>query len=751
MSDDTDSNVINLPTRGGDSGGMPEVPDAGDLFYSEPSGSSADGCAPPEPPEGATRELPVIRGPISPEVALRETGMPGVPDSVEEECEEGEYEQPRSLADRLGDWLELRLEVARDRHAGEAPFREAEIARKTALLEARTAQETALMEQNAKLHTAQMKAKSDKTAARGKADAARSSGSGMGTDKGGRSKAGGGSGSRSGGGSGGTGRGSGGDRGSGRASGPGGGNSPKGTGKGSDRPAGGRGGPSKGNESSGSSRGRQNGSGGSGKSGSGKGSSSGSGGKNGSGGSGGGKGGAKADGSRTHNSPATSPRAERARGRQERAAARQAARHQRRSTDQAANLADRSKDRDQDRANQQAAREERRKAKAERKAARKAKREAAKAAGGRTTLGAAVAEEAQRRWEERRAASKDKAAEKDKAAKGDTADGQAKDSTSGKDSEATTKKASKDRPEPAADGTTDDSVTKEPDDGEKTGERPADGSGDTDAKDGTGTADAPKSGDAQAPPGTDDSDDSRSFKEKLKDFFTKAGEDTTPEPEEPSRRAAPEDFGVTVDRPDRPEEPSVPSEAAEEDIPDAVIVDDPADPFGATVTTAASLPRAPEPHTQRPGTTRPTPEESNVSTQRAPSGQGGLAAKHRTSITFDEYLVEMANIASAADKDREQAQDLANALAKVADALRELSADLVGDHNIITQVTSQIADLADLAATMKAQAERSATECEVAFEAARIAAVSVARTYGEDLQAMENAGLAYASASAHHD
>ena len=180
MSDDTGSNVINLPTRGGDSGGMPDAPDGGDLFYSEPSGSSPDDGAPPASPEGAARELPAIRGPISPEVALRETGTPDAPEFEEEEYEEGEYEQPRSLADRLGDWLELRLEVARDRHAGEAPFREAEIARKAALLEARTAQETAMMEQNAKFHAAQMKAKSDKAAARGKADASRSSGSGLG-------------------------------------------------------------------------------------------------------------------------------------------------------------------------------------------------------------------------------------------------------------------------------------------------------------------------------------------------------------------------------------------------------------------------------------------------------------------------------------------------------------------------------------------------------------------------------------------
>ncbi|MFH8342973.1 ATP/GTP-binding protein [Streptomyces sp. AM6-12] len=724
MSDDTDSNVISLPTRGSDSGGMPDAPDGGDLFYSEPPDSGSGGVVPPESPEETTMELPPIRGPISPETALRETGMSAAPDSGDGEYEEGEYVQPRSLADRLGDWLEHRLEVARDRHASEAPFREAEIARKAALLEARTAQETAMMEQNAKLHTAQMKAKADKAAARGKADTARSPSSGMGADKGGRSKAGGGGGSRGGGGtSGGSGRGgTGGGRGSGTngsgtGRGSGSGNSPKGSEKGSDRSTGGRGGASKGNESSGGPKGRQNGSGGSGagKSGTGKGSSGGSG-KNGSGNSGSGKGGSKGDGGRTPNSPASSPRAERARGRQDRAAARQAARQQRRSADQAASLADRSKDRDQDRANRQAEREQRRAAKAEREAARKAKREAAKAADGRTTLGAAVAEEAQRRWDKRRAAE----AAKDKAAKDD----KAKDSSSAEDSEATTKKMPRDG-----------SAAKEPDGGKKadkkSGEKPSDSPG------------------HKHPPG---SDDGRSFKEKLRDFFAKVSEGTgPPEPEEPST-LRPEDLGVTVDRPGGPTR-STKTEAAEEDIPDAVVVDDLSDPFGATTWSAASLPRAPEPHTQRPGTTRPTAQEDSVASEvsRPTSGQAGMAAKHRTDITFGEYLTEIVNIAIDAALDKGRAQDLAVALGKVADALRDMATDLVGDHNIATEVVDQITDLADAATRMKQFAERCATECETASDAARIAAMSVGRVYGEDIQAMDDAGLDHASSAAHHD
>ncbi|MEU2357943.1 ATP/GTP-binding protein [Streptomyces misionensis] len=721
---DTRGQLLNFPTPGDVLNQPPQLADPGRLFPD--MNERAD--IPPESPEEITMELPPIPASPDPAIALRSEGI-SAPESGDGdgEYEEGEYVQPRSLADRLGDWLEHRLEMARDRHASEAPFREAEIARKTALLEARTAQETAMMEQNGKLHTALMKAKADKAAARGKADAARSSSSGLGADKGGRSKAGGGS---SGGGSGrggtGGGRGSGTNGPGGTGRGSGGGNSPKGTGKGSDRSAGGRGGGSKGNESSGGSKGRQNGSGGSGSgnSGSGKGSPGGSG-RNGSGGSGSGKGG------RTQNSPASSPRAERSRGRQERAAARQAARQERRSADQAASLADRSKDRDQDRANRQAEREERRAAKAERKAARKAKREAAKAAEDRTTFGEAVAEEAQRRWDKRRA--EEKAARDDKA----------KDSISDKDSEAAPKATPEDDKEKVdlskgkdgkaqgsaqapADGPEGGSAPKEPDDGEK----PSDGSG-------NGAGDA------------EDRGDKRSFGERIRDKFSKSDPpfsgDSGGEPRQPDDRFGWEWPGREAGKPK--------SEPTGDDIWDAVIVDDPADPFRATVSRPASLPRAPEPHTQRPGTTRPTAQEDPVASEvsKTASGQAGLAAQHRTDITFDEYLMEIVNIAVAAGLDKERAQDLAVALGKVADALRDMATDLVGDHNIATEVVDQITDLADAATRMKQLAERCAIDCELASEAARVAAMAVGRVYGEDIQAMDDAGLAHASSAAHHD
>ncbi|MGW2952780.1 ATP/GTP-binding protein [Streptomyces eurythermus] len=762
MSDESDESgsgtLVRGPWSGDSTYAPPPVPDFADTI--PPPEDIPE--APPESPEETTMQLPPIPAAPDPAMVLRSEGITA-PETGEDdgEYEEGEYVQPRSLADRLGDWLEFRLERARARHESEAPFREAEIARKVALLEGRTAQEVAMMEQNGKLHAAMMKAKGDKAAARGKADADRmkSTGSGMGADKG-RSKAGAGGGSRGGGGSsGGPGRGTGGGRSSGTGSGgSGGGNSPKGTGKGSDRSAGGRGGGPKGNESSGGAKGRQNGSGGSGsgKPGSGKGSS---------GGSGAGKGGSKGGGA-SQNSP-TSPRAERARGRQERAGARQAARQQRRSADQAAHLADRGKDRDQARANRQAEWEERRRAKAERKAARKAKREAAKPAEDRTTLGAAVMEGIQDRWDKRRAAEKDKA---------EVPNGE-------KGSEATTKPG--DGSEATPDGTDGASTAKEPGAGAKDDEKPSDrpdGKGpegtagksesgeNTGRPSGAGTEDGPAAGDRAGEGKTDSGpsgfawagDDEereawfqvaaawlRAWAEEKRNRWRGRGGDTTGS-EEPSQSVRPDDLGVTVERPDGPEKPWK-RESAEEVIEDAVIVPD----APAAVTTGVKgLPPAPEKHTQRPGTSRPASSEgSSVSNSHVSrrTGHSGLAAQHRTDITFDQYLVEMANISSAARSDQETAEALVRALGKVADGLREMASDLVGDHNIASEVTDLVSDAADGAARMKLQAERCAAECQTAADAAVMAAVNVANTYRADIEAMDNAGLAQASAAVHHD
>ncbi|MES9544346.1 hypothetical protein, partial [Actinomadura sp. NPDC000600] len=178
MSDeDGTGTLVQGPWSGDSTFVPPPIPDYGDTI---PPPEDIP-PAPPESPEEMTMELPTIPAAPDPSAALRSEGITAPEISEDDgECEEGEYEQPRSLADRLGDWLEFRLEMARANHESETPFREAEIARKAALLEGRTAQEVAMMEQNGKLHAAMMKAKGDKAAARGKADADRTKASGSG-------------------------------------------------------------------------------------------------------------------------------------------------------------------------------------------------------------------------------------------------------------------------------------------------------------------------------------------------------------------------------------------------------------------------------------------------------------------------------------------------------------------------------------------------------------------------------------------
>lgn len=671
-------------------------------------------------------ELPVILAAPDPLDSLRSEGIPLADpesDTFGEfgEDGEGEYAQPRSLADRLGDWLEYRIEMGRARLESDAPFREAEIARKVSLLESQTARETGLLDAQNKLRQAHLKANAGRAGARGKADA---SAAGFGSDKGklpgSRGGAGRSGGSGRGGGTTGPGGSSGRGSGAGSGRGSGGGNSPRSAGKGTDRSAGGRSGGAKGNESSGGSKGRQNGSGGS--SGSGKGTpgkgSSGSSGRNGLGSSGSGKGGTKGDGGKAQNTP-SSPAAERARGRQERAAARQTARQQRAATRQLAGLADRSKDRDQDREHRQAAREQAtRRAEKDRrrkeKAGRRAQKEAAQnkaakdretAGTQRITFGEAVAEEAQRRWDQRRAE-----------AGADTGE------TSGK----------REKKARSGAGNRRDGPSDEASDPQRDGQ-------DNDQTTADGTSGGPEAG----PDG-----DSR--------HWWQSGRNNRREQQ--GRRAAGSPFGrdrtpPTAEWADgRPHRPD-PQPQTVQDIPEAAVVHDDGDPFGWYAARRAGLPRAPESRIKRPGTTRPTAQEDPVASEvrKTASGQAGMAARHRTDITFDEYLVEIVNVAIAAALDKDRAQDLAIALGKVADALRDMAADLVGDHNIATQVVGQITDLADAASRMKQLAERCATECEVASEAALLAATAVGRTYGEDITAMDNAGLAHASAAAHHD
>ncbi|MFE6727832.1 ATP/GTP-binding protein [Streptomyces californicus] len=716
MSDDPDGTaggtLVQGPWSGDSTYTLPPTPD----FIDTIPPPEEIPATPPEKPEETTMKLPAIPSAPDPSASLRSEGFPP-PDIVDgaEEYEPGDYEQSRSLADRLGDWLEFRLEMARFNRESEAPFREAEIARKAALLEGRTAQEVAMMEQNGKLHAAMMKAKGDKAAARGKADADRTkpSASGLGADKG-RSKAGGGGGSSRGGG--------------GSSRNPSAGPNRSGAGPNPSGPN--RSGASRGSNSAGS--GGRSGSGTAGSSGSGKGgtkgSQAGSGGRTpasgrsgssrglkgsqtGSGGFGR-TGGGTSQGER--GGTPSGARAERVHGRQERAGVRQARRQDRRSAGHTADVADRSKDRDQARARRQRVWEDRRAEKAKRAEARKAKREAAASAAslGRTTLGKAIGEEAQRRFDRRRADAKAAGAEK-------------VNLTKDKDSKANSKGSKVKGTDGTGAGTPTDKASSSAKDGT---------AGDT-----TGTG--PAAGDGASDAG----------RKQRRSWHRRAGRNGG------GRTAAgspfgPEDSTPTVEWPEHENRPPTSAPASADDIVDADIVPD----VPAAVTTGVrGLPPAPEKHTARPGTTRPASTEgdtlSSAHVSKPSGGSGSLTAQHRTDITFGDFLMEMAATALKASSDQERAEALAEALGKVADALREMAADLVGDHNITTEVTDLIADLADSAGRMKEQARRCAEQCGLAKEAVALVATQVARVYGKDMAAKRDAGLKHTSAAAHHD
>ncbi|MGI5048282.1 ATP/GTP-binding protein, partial [Streptomyces sp. JAC25] len=140
-SDDTEGQLINFPVAGDVLNRPPELPDPGRLFPPV----REDPEMPPESPQETTMELPVIPRPMAPEMALGSEGF-STPEIGGEsgEGDGGEYVHRRSLAERLGDWLEYRIALGQSRIESEAPFREAEIARKVELLNAKTAREVGL-------------------------------------------------------------------------------------------------------------------------------------------------------------------------------------------------------------------------------------------------------------------------------------------------------------------------------------------------------------------------------------------------------------------------------------------------------------------------------------------------------------------------------------------------------------------------------------------------------------------------------
>ncbi len=136
---------------------------------------------------------------------------------------------------------------------------------------------------------------------------------------------------------------------------------------------------------------------------------------------------------------------------------------------------------------------------------------------------------------------------------------------------------------------------------------------------------------------------------------------------------------------------------------------------------------------------------------RPTSGQTGMAAQHRTDITFGEYLMEIVNIAIAAALDKDRAQELAVALGRSPTPCGTWPPTWSATTTSPPRSSTRSRTRPTPRTVVKQLAERCATECEIASEAARIAATSVGRVYGEDIAAMDDAGLATASSAAHHD
>ncbi|MFJ8770212.1 ATP/GTP-binding protein [Streptomyces clavifer] len=655
MTDDHNSNVVHLPPRGGDSGSIPEAPDIGGLFYTAPPENIP--AATPESPEETTMELPVIPRPMNPEMALRSEVF-STPDIDGEPGEggDGEYVHRRSLAERLGDWLEYRIALGQARIESEGPFREAEIARKVELLNAKTAREVGLLEQHNKLREAQLKARTDKTAARGKSDAVGAKGSGgkgasgLGADKGGRK------------------------------------NGPQGAAP------------------------RQ-----------------------------------QPKPQQPTKSPAPAPKQQ-----PQKPTAPPKRQPQKQQTPQKQAPAPREQPRKGPGPKEQP-RNQTPPKQLPQKQGPAPKPTPQKQAPG------PVSKEQPRRDDKNRPKvdlSKGKGGGTKSPGSGADGNGSKGSGSGGRTPPALGSDGAKGGPKagPGAKGPGGGSKGADGASGRPDGKGAAGSKG---SSSGTGPRgkEAPKKGSERptegpkSGPGPQGSGGTPKAPGDTAGGPAAGGPGTTNGPGPGPGGASADGPGWPGNRTETPEWPG--HETSKQPPPPAGSEDDYVD---AVIVGPAALPPAPEPHTARPGTTRPAAQEPHMSKPTTPaSTQRGMAAQHRTDVTFDQYLVEIANIALAACADQERAEELAAALGKVADALRDMATDLVGDHNIDTKVTNLISDLADTAHRMKVQAERCAQTCEIAADAARRAAVGVARTYGEDMRAMDDAGLTHASSAAHHD
>jgi len=731
--EDPNGIVIRLPARTNNEDANDEAADGGDLSYVPPPIPDYLDTLPPsredfpESPEETTLELPAFPDPV--ESAASASG--GIPDGeIEEggegfdgeETESGEGGPRPSLADVFARWIDHRIDLGRTRADTEAPYREAEIKRKIGLLEARTARETSLMAAHGKLRDAQLKSRADRAAAGGKTNTDRPGrhqpGSGLGSDKGRtRTKT--------------TGGGSGTPGGAGGGRGPkphhGNGNGNGGTHRPDRRSPDPKTGP--GNRGGGDSPARRQ--------------------------------------PKQHTPGSGGDERPRGGGRSERAAKRQKARLERRNREHAADLADRTTDRDRNRHrkwDKQDARDtERREDRAERRRERKEKKERKQEAEqGRTTLGQAVVEEAERRFDKRRRDATDGKAKTDGDARGSAGD-KTDPPKEGKNPQDGPEATGAETGTGAGKDHTDTNAGRGPDAPETGREGPSGGRTGAPGSDTPGGPGKSGSGPFSGSPGGSSEDAGwRSGWQARWERFRRGDQSQDNEPPVPA-----DSVGITVERGDQA-------------------------PAGAPEISPGpqGLPRAPEPHTQRPGTTRPDPRpepgtDSEQGTSSGPDlvkhagpgsashqenavgnsvstrepqaassrrrGQAGMAAKHRTNITYDEYLIRMARIATAADADADSFTQLAQKITAAVNDLKAWAGDLADGHNIDPKVVTELEAMADDCHAASAAATQAGTGCKAAAEASKIAARAVARVYGEDMAEVDAAGLASASAAAHHD
>jgi hypothetical protein len=127
-----------------------------------------------------------------------------------------------------------------------------------------------------------------------------------------------------------------------------------------------------------------------------------------------------------------------------------------------------------------------------------------------------------------------------------------------------------------------------------------------------------------------------------------------------------------------------------------------------------------------------------------------LSAHHATEMNLDEYLVTMTNIAHAAAAGKEDARTIAQTMMRIAKALEIISEDIAGAHNLGPEVVDEVDSMTEDSEEMKARALEMTKRLSAAADLSFTAAVEVGKDYRQDKDAKDDAGLAHASAAAHH-